>query len=73
MFENSTTSYTTDSKTNFENTTGNIKITCSPTYPMIAKDDLYDLELIELKQISKLFENLTLTQRKQFLASLIET
>jgi hypothetical protein len=78
MLENSTTSYATDSKTNYETT----ETTFQETLPKInnkidniinSNNNQFNQEQIELKQICKLFNNLTNTQRKQFLLRLIET
>lgn len=81
MFENSSTSYTGESKTNFENTTSNFKhasftsnyITNQKANKLFNHDDLLNKEEVELRQVCKLFADLSLTQRKQFLASIIET
>ena len=79
MLENSTTSYATDSKTNYETT----ETTFQETLPKLtnkidniinnSNNNQFNQEQIELKQICKLFNNLTNTQRKQFLVRLIET
>jgi len=81
MLENSTTSYATDSKTNYETT----ETTFRETLPILNNkidninnnnnnnNNQFNQEQIELKQICKLFNNLTNTQRKQFLLRLIET
>ena len=79
MLENSTTSYATDSKTNYETT----ETTFQETLPKLtnkidniinnSNNNQFNQEQIELKQICKLFNNLTNTQRKQFLLRLIET
>ena len=80
MLENSSFTTSNTKTTNFEATASTLKIKPPPT-PLnfifkenrsVPNENLNPDDL-DLKQICKLFENLSVSQSKQFLLSLVET